>query len=59
MIHVELVEKIVKMCDQKIAQKGTNIGLSFYDFFCKQKLTLRATRRGGHSMDSDSSTRSL
>jgi hypothetical protein len=25
--------KIIEVCDEKIAQKGTNVGLSFYAFF--------------------------
>lgn len=29
----ELREKIVEICDQKIAQKGSGVGLSFYAFF--------------------------
>ena len=29
----ELREKIVAICDKKIAQKGENVGLSFYAFF--------------------------
>lgn len=26
-------DKIIKVCDQKIKQKGNNVGLSFYAFF--------------------------
>jgi len=26
-------EKIIQVCDQKIATKGENVGLSFYAFF--------------------------
>ena len=29
----ELREKIIEICDQKIAQKGSGVGLSFYAFF--------------------------
>lgn len=29
----ELIEKIIEVCDQKIATKGLNVGLSFYAFF--------------------------
>ena len=28
-----LKEKIIKVCDSKIATKGSNVGLSFYAFF--------------------------
>ncbi len=28
-----LKEKILQVCDAKIATKGTNVGLSFYAFF--------------------------
>ncbi|WP_040278922.1 DUF6500 family protein [Psychroserpens damuponensis] len=28
-----LKQKIIAVCDQKIAQKGDNVGLSFYAFF--------------------------
>jgi len=28
-----LRQKAITVCDQKIAQKGTNVGLSFYAFF--------------------------
>lgn len=28
-----LREKIVEICDQKIAEKGGNVGVSFYAFF--------------------------
>jgi len=31
-----LQEKIIKVCDQKIAQKGANVGLSFYAFFANK-----------------------
>ena len=28
-----LRKKIIKICDEKIKQKGSNVGLSFYAFF--------------------------
>ncbi len=28
-----LKDKIVEVCEKKIAQKGTNVGVSFYAFF--------------------------
>jgi hypothetical protein len=28
-----LKQKIIQICNQKIAQKGANVGLSFYAFF--------------------------
>lgn len=28
-----LRDKIIEVCDKKIAQKGTNVGVSFYAFF--------------------------
>lgn len=31
-----LVDKIIKVCDQKIAAKGENVGLSFYAFFANK-----------------------
>lgn len=31
-----LKAKIIAVCDQKIAQKGTNVGLSFYAFFANK-----------------------
>ena len=31
-----LQEKIIAICDKKIAQKGTNVGLSFYAFFANK-----------------------
>ncbi|WP_057831395.1 DUF6500 family protein [Colwellia sp. TT2012] len=31
-----LQEKIIAVCDKKIAQKGTNVGLSFYAFFANK-----------------------
>ena len=32
----QLREKIVEVCDQKIASKGENVGLSFYAFFANK-----------------------
>jgi hypothetical protein len=29
----EIKEKIIQVCNEKIAKKGTNVGLSFYAFF--------------------------
>lgn len=29
----EMKEKIIQVCDAKIAAKGSNVGLSFYAFF--------------------------
>lgn len=29
----DLKHKIIAVCDKKIAQKGTNVGISFYAFF--------------------------
>ena len=28
-----LKDKIIEVCDEKIAQKGTNVGISFYAIF--------------------------
>jgi hypothetical protein len=28
--------KIIKVCDEKIEKKGTNVGLSFYAFFANK-----------------------
>jgi hypothetical protein len=32
-MNTALRTKIIEICDQKIAQKGPNVGLSFYAFF--------------------------
>ena len=32
----ELRNKIIKVCDKKIALKGDNVGLSFYAFFANK-----------------------
>ena len=31
-----LRDKIIAVCDQKVAQKGENVGLSFYAFFANR-----------------------
>lgn len=31
-------QKIVSVCDSKIAEKGSNVGLSFYAFFCSKNV---------------------
>ena len=31
-----LRQKIIEVCDKKIAAKGTNVGLSFYAFFANK-----------------------
>ena len=31
-----LKEKIIKICDEKITKKGSNVGLSFYAFFANK-----------------------
>ena len=35
-MRTSLQEKIIDVCDKKIAQKGTNVGLSFYAFFANK-----------------------
>ncbi len=32
----ELRSKIIEVCEKKIAQKGDNVGLSFYAFFANK-----------------------
>ncbi|APZ44898.1 hypothetical protein BW723_00730 [Polaribacter reichenbachii] len=32
-MNKEINEKIIQVCDDKIAKKGDNVGLSFYAFF--------------------------
>ncbi|WP_299159735.1 DUF6500 family protein [uncultured Tenacibaculum sp.] len=32
-MNKEIRQKIVTVCDEKIAKKGENVGLSFYAFF--------------------------
>ncbi len=36
MMNIELKKKIVKVCNEKIKTKGTNVGLSFYAFFANK-----------------------
>lgn len=33
MLNKELRQKMISVCDAKIASKGINVGLSFYAFF--------------------------
>jgi len=33
MMTLALKEKILEVCDKKVSQKGTNVGISFYAFF--------------------------
>jgi len=35
-MRTALQEKIISVCEKKIAQKGTNVGLSFYAFFANR-----------------------
>ena len=35
-MNKNLREKIITVCNQKIDQKGTNVGLSFYAFFANK-----------------------
>ena len=35
-MNLDLKQKILTVCDAKIAQKGTNVGLSFYAFFANK-----------------------
>lgn len=32
-MNKEIKKKIIQVCDEKIAKKGDNVGLSFYAFF--------------------------
>lgn len=32
-MRASLKRKVIEVCDKKIADKGTNVGLSFYAFF--------------------------
>ncbi len=36
MVSNELKQKMIDVCDQKTAQKGDNVGLSFYAFFANK-----------------------
>lgn len=35
-MNAALRQKIIAVCDRKIAQKGANVGLSFYAFFANK-----------------------
>ncbi len=35
-MRAELRQKIMSVCEAKIAQKGSNVGLSFYAFFANK-----------------------
>jgi len=35
-MRASLKEKIIAVCDKKIASKGDNVGLSFYAFFANK-----------------------
>jgi hypothetical protein len=35
-MKVELRNRIIKVCDEKIQSKGMNVGLSFYAFFANK-----------------------
>jgi hypothetical protein len=35
-MRTELRSKIIEVCEKKIAQKGDNVGLSFYAFFANK-----------------------
>ncbi|OTG83844.1 DUF6500 family protein [Acinetobacter sp. ANC 4648] len=35
-MNTMLKEKIIKICDEKITKKGSNVGLSFYAFFANK-----------------------
>jgi hypothetical protein len=32
----KIIQKIIQVCDEKIAKKGENVGLSFYAFFANK-----------------------
>ena len=36
MMKIALRQKIIEVCDKKIASKGDNVGLSFYAFFANK-----------------------
>ena len=38
-MNIEIQQKMIKVCQQKIAQKGDNVGLSFYAFFENKNTT--------------------
>ncbi|MBL4606054.1 MAG: hypothetical protein JKY02_10440 [Flavobacteriaceae bacterium] len=35
-MNKEIRQKIIQVCDEKIAKKGDNVGLSFYAFFANK-----------------------
>jgi Family of unknown function (DUF6500) len=35
-VNAALKQKMLEVCDSKIAQKGANVGLSFYAFFANK-----------------------
>ncbi|PKG80683.1 hypothetical protein CXF85_21435 [Colwellia sp. 75C3] len=35
-MRTSLQNKIIEVCDKKVAQKGANVGLSFYAFFANK-----------------------
>lgn len=35
-MNKEIKQKIITVCNEKIAKKGTNVGLSFYAFFANK-----------------------
>jgi Family of unknown function (DUF6500) len=35
-MRVAIKQKIIEVCDRKIEQKGSNVGLSFYAFFANK-----------------------
>lgn len=39
-MRAELKTKIIEVCDDKIAKKGSNVGLSFYAFFANKMMIL-------------------
>ncbi|MCE2569869.1 DUF6500 family protein [Motilimonas eburnea] len=36
MLRDAIVEKMIRICDEKIAKKGEQVGLSFYAFFANK-----------------------
>jgi len=35
-MHKQILQKIITVCDEKIAKSGNNVGLSFYAFFANK-----------------------
>ncbi len=35
-MNKELIEKAIRICEEKIQKKGANVGLSFYAFFANK-----------------------